>query len=75
MRSLKLCKRLTAKNAVDFLENVIEELPFAIQRVQSDRGTELFGRAFQKEMKAHSIKFRPTPPRSPQLNGKVERSQ
>jgi transposase InsO family protein len=76
VRVLGLYTRRTAKNAVDFLVNrVVEELPFPVQRIQTDRGTEFFGTAFQKELRAFSIKFRPTPPRSPHLNGKVERSQ
>ena len=75
MRVLGLYSRRTAANAVDFLDRVVEELPFPVQRVQSDRGGEFFGRAFQRALRKHCIKFRPTPPRSPHLNGKVERSQ
>ena len=31
--------------------------------------------SFQAALREYAIKFRPIPPRSPQLNGKVERSQ
>ncbi len=75
-RVLGIYSRRTAKNSVRFLEErMIDEFPFPIQRIQSDRGAEFFGLEFQKAMKHHSIKFRPIRPRSPHLNGKVERSQ
>jgi len=76
VRVLGLYSRRTAKNAVHFLEErMLEEFGFPIQRVQSDRGGEFFGQVFQQALRRHHIKFRPTPPRSPHLNGKVERSQ
>jgi transposase InsO family protein len=54
---------------------MIEEFPFPIQRVQTDRGGEFFGMAFQEALQHYCIKFRPNRPRAPHLNGKVERSQ
>jgi transposase InsO family protein len=75
-RVLGIYSRRTAKNSVRFLEErMIDEFPFPIQRIQSDRGGEFFGLKFQKAMQNNSIKFRPIRPRSPHLNGKVERSQ
>lgn len=74
-RVLGIYKRKTAANSIDFMERVLEEMPFPIQRVQTDRGTEFFALKFQKYLKKNSIKFRPIKPRSPYLNGKVERSQ
>jgi transposase InsO family protein len=75
-RILGIYSRRTAKNSVRFLEErMIDEFPFPIQRIQSDRGAEFFGLEFQKAMQHQSIKFRPIRPRSPHLNGKVERSQ
>ena len=50
-------------------------MPFPIQRVQTDRGTEFFAEKVQDWLRDNFIKFRPIPPRSPYLNGKVERSQ
>ena len=44
-------------------------------RVQTDWGTEFFNEAFQLELHEHYIKYRPIKPRSPHLNGKVERTQ
>jgi transposase InsO family protein len=43
--------------------------------VQTDRGMEFFANDFQQQLMDYAIKFRPIKPRSPHLNGKVERSQ
>jgi transposase InsO family protein len=76
MRVLGLYPARTAENAVHFLEErVLEEFPFPIQRVQTDRGGEFFGTVFQQVLRDNSIKFRPNRPAAPHLNGKVERSQ
>lgn len=64
-----------ARDTLLFLERVIEEMPFPIQRIQTDRGTAFFAESVQKYLMSQCIKFRPIPPRSPHLNGKVERSQ
>ena len=50
-------------------------MPFPIQRIQTDRGTELFAIKVQEYLMKFSIKFRPVRPGAPHLNGKVERSQ
>ena len=60
---------------MDFIEKMIEQFPFPIQRIQSDRGTEFFAESVQKMLMKYCIKFRPIKPKSPHLNGKVERSQ
>ncbi len=76
LRVLGLYPRRTASNAVHFLEQrMIEELPFPIQRVQTDRGGEFFGMGFQETLQRYCIKFRPNRPRAPHRNGKVERAQ
>lgn len=75
IRVLALFKRRTAENSLTFLEKVIEEMPFPVQRIQTDRGLEFFAYKFQRRLKEYAIKFRPNKPRSPHLNGKVERSQ
>lgn len=74
-RVLELYTRRTGKNTELFIEKMIEEFPFPIQRIQSDRGREFFAFDVQRKMMKYSIKFRPNKPRSPHLNGKVERSQ
>ena len=72
---LALYKRRTAVNSLQFLELAIEEFPFPIQRIQTDRGREFFAYCFQEKLMESGIKFRPIRPASPHLNGKVERSQ
>lgn len=75
IRVLALFNRRTAGNSVQFLELAIEEFPFPIQRIQTDRGREFFAYCFQEKLMEYGIKFRPIKPASPHLNGKVERSQ
>jgi transposase InsO family protein len=74
-RVLAVFSRRTAANTLAFLEQVVEEMPFPVQRVQTDRGTEFFAFVVQQWLRENCIKFRPVKPRSPHLNGKVERSQ
>jgi transposase InsO family protein len=74
-RVLGLYKRRTAKNTLLFMERVMEEMPFPIQRIQTDRGNEFFAVKVQEFLIEQSIKFRPIKPGTPHLNGKVERSQ
>jgi transposase InsO family protein len=75
IRVLALYSRRTAANSLLFLEKALEEMPFGIQRIQTDRGREFFAYKFQEQLMEYAIKFRPNKPRSPHLNGKVERSQ
>lgn len=74
-RVLRTYARRTANNTLDFLDCVLEEMPFPIQRIQTDRGREFFAVIVQERLKRYGIKFRPNKPASPHLNGKVERSQ
>jgi transposase InsO family protein len=50
-------------------------MPFPVQRIQTDRGQEFFAYKVQEQLRDWRIKFRPIRPRSPHLNGKVERAQ
>jgi len=74
---IRLYKRRTAANTLLFLECVCvtEEMPFPIQRIQTDRGTEFTSYKVQDRLLEWGIKFRPVRPASPHLNGKVERVQ
>jgi len=74
-RVLAVFARRTARNTIEFLDQVTEEMYFPIQRIQTDRGGEFFATAVQHWLMEAGIKFRPVKPRSPHLNGKVERSQ
>jgi transposase InsO family protein len=71
----RLAPRRSAAGTMALLDQVFDEMPFAIQRIQTDRGTEFFAEKVQRRLMAEGIKFRPVRPRSPHLNGKVERVQ
>lgn len=74
-RVLRVYNRRTAANTLDFIDAVTEEMPFPIQRIQTDRGRKFFAVKVQEKLMGLGIKFRPNKPGSPHLNGKVERSQ
>ncbi len=65
----------TAANTLEFLDYVLEQTPFPIQRLQTDNGTEFLAYKVRDRLLALRIKHRPIPPRTPHLNGKVERAQ
>jgi transposase InsO family protein len=72
--------RRTAANTLAFLDRVAAEMPFPVQRVQTDRGQEFFAYGVQGRLRDRRIKFRPVGsaapnPRAPHLDGKVERVQ
>jgi transposase InsO family protein len=73
IRALKVYKRHTQKNAIDFVDYVIEKFPFRIQSFRTDRGHEWQAR-FHWHVEDKGIRHVYIKPRSPQLNGKVERS-
>lgn len=74
-RVLAVYPRRTAENTIHFLEKLIDEMPFPVQRIQTDRGREFFAVKVQEMYSYYCIKFRPNRPGAPHLNGKVERSQ
>jgi transposase InsO family protein len=73
IRALRVYKRHTQKNAVAFVDYVIEKFPFRIHTVRTDRGHE-FQALFHWHVEDKGIRHVYIKPRSPQLNGKVERS-
>ncbi|GAA4298430.1 IS481 family transposase [Aestuariibaculum suncheonense] len=75
MKVIRIYPNKKASSSIDFLGEVLNTLPFPIQHIQTDWGTEFFNDAFQYELHEHFIKYRPIKPRSPHLNGKVERTQ
>lgn len=64
----------TAQNAATFLDSVKERMPFAIKAIQVDGGSE-FEAEFEQACHSRKIKLFVLPPRSPKLNGSVERAQ
>ena len=74
-RVLRVYPRRPAGNTLKFLGSVIEEMGFAIQRIQTDRGSEFFVYKVQETLMDYGIKFRQVRPGSPHFNGKGECSQ
>lgn len=71
---LQACSRATANNAKGFLETVQDRLPFPLKAVQVDGGSE-FMAEFEQACQEKGIQLFILPPRSPKLNGCVERAQ
>lgn len=70
-----LYPRRTAANTLAFLEDALAQVPFPIQRLQTDNGTEFLAYKVRDRLLELRIKHRPIRPRTPHLNGKVERAQ
>jgi hypothetical protein len=47
---LAIYPRRTAANSLLFLERVLEEMPFPVQAIQTDRGREFFAYCFQEKL-------------------------
>lgn len=73
IRALKVYKQHTQQNAIDFINYVREKFPFRIHTVQTDNGHE-FQTKFHWHLQDLGINHRYIKPRTPRLNGKVERS-
>lgn len=73
IRALKIYKRHTQQNAIDFMNYVIDKFPFRIHTIRTDRGHE-FQALFHWHVEEQGMQHIYIKPRSPQLNGKVERS-
>ena len=73
IRALKIYNKHNQINAMDFVDYVIEKFPFRIQMIRTDRGHE-FQAKFHWHVEDRGIRHVYIKPRSPQLNGKVERS-
>ena len=69
----KAYRRATARNAKDFLGKLIRGMPFAVEAIQVDGGSE-FKAEFERECKEREIPLRVLPPRSPKPDGNVERT-
>ena len=73
VRALKIYKRHTQANAIDFIDYVVEKFPFRIRTIRTDRGHE-FQALFHWHVADLGMEHVYIKPRTPQLNGKVERS-
>lgn len=63
----------TAGTASDFLDEVLERMPFPVRALQVDGGSE-FMAEFEAACQKRGIALFVLPPRSPKLNGHVERA-
>lgn len=73
IRVLKVFDACNQRTAVRFLDEVVRRLPFRVQVVQTDNGAE-FQSQFHWHAQALDIRHVYIRPRTPHLNGKVERS-
>src|SRR4030067_230132 len=70
---LMVASRATAQAARRFLDTLEERTPFPVRAIQVDGGSE-FQAAFEEAWQKRGIRLFVLPPRSPQLNGHVERA-
>jgi transposase InsO family protein len=73
IRAIKIYRRHTQLNASRFIDYVIAKFPFRIHTIRTDNGHEFQGK-FHWHGKDLGIRHVYIKPRSPRLNGKVERS-
>ena len=74
IRALKIYPLHTQKNAIAFVDRVLETFPFHVQSIRTGRGHE-FQAKFHWHVEDKGIRHVYIKPCSPQLNGKVERSR
>ena len=73
LRILKIYERCNQKSAISFADYVLEKLPFEVQAIQTDNGSE-FQSGFHWHLLDRGIRHVYIKPLTPRLNGKVERS-
>lgn len=65
-------KKASARTASNFIDKMIKQSPFKIQKIQVDGGSE-FMAEFELACKRNNIELAVLAPKSPKLNGHVER--
>ena len=73
LRVLRIYNRLNQKVAIQFIDYVLQRLPFHVELIQTDNGSE-FQAAFHWHVLDRGIQHVYIKPATPRLNGKVERS-
>jgi transposase InsO family protein len=73
LRVLRVYDRCTQQTAIRFLDYLLERLPFRVEVIQTDNGAE-FQSSFHWQVLDRGIGHVYIKPRTPRLNGKVERS-
>jgi putative transposase len=66
--------RASSHTAAAFIDTLLERMPFPVKVIQVDGGSE-FQDLFEQECQRRGIRLFVLPPRSPKLNGHVERAQ
>jgi transposase InsO family protein len=66
-------RRATATTAKEFLETLEQRMPFKVKALQVDGGSEFYS-DFEEECQRRKIRLFVLPPKSPKLNGCVERA-
>lgn len=73
MRVLKIFDACNQRTAILFIDEVLRRLPFRVHVVQTDNGAE-FQSQFHWHLEGRDVRHVYIRPRTPRLNGKVERS-
>ncbi|WP_240661133.1 MULTISPECIES: hypothetical protein [unclassified Streptomyces] len=73
LRVLKIYPTLNQATAIQFVDYVLQRLPFQVEVIQTDNGAE-FQSVFHFHVLDKGIGHAYIRPRTPRLNGKVERS-
>ncbi len=66
--------RASSHTAKEFIDTLLRGMPFKVKAIQVDGGSEFYSE-FERECECRGIKLFVLPPRSPKLNGCVERAQ
>ncbi len=66
--------RASSHTAKEFISILLRGMPFKVKAIQVDGGSEFYSE-FERECESRGIKLFVLPPRSPKLNGCVERAQ
>jgi transposase InsO family protein len=70
---IAVCRRTTSTAATAFLDTLQQRLPFPLRALQVEGGGE-FAAAFEEACRQRGLPLFVLPPRSPKLNGHVERA-
>jgi len=73
VRSLRVYKQHTQSNAIKFIDYILDRFPFRVHTIRTDNRHE-FQSKFHWHVEDLGIRHVYIKPRSPNLNGKVERS-
>lgn len=70
---VEVSSRATACSAARFITSIVDRMPFKVKAIQVDGGAE-FQSVFEETCQSLGIRLFVLPPRSPKLNGQVERA-